>query len=355
MSSVLWYSNETPDVGGQGGQRRQFFQIRSLIEAGHDVTVVTLAGEQDDASIRSLTDVRRLPRPGRWARFGLRGGSRGAQACLDLPYDRAVLAHIESWQHLDARGLRLRGPRLLDLHNVFSAWYAAKGRSTSGTDWQRIEARAVGEVDAVSVCSRREYDALVRSTGRAPIVLPHGIEPTEWRPEPTPAERPVVKLFGNWDWEPNRNGLVWFLERVVPLVVATGVRVEVAGRGTEDLVDDDVVRFLGRVADLPTFLSDAWLVALPVKVGVGAPVKFAEGLVTGAPLLATIEAADGDAWPGLLVSDEPEQWADRISQVVTDPDSSRREARERRVTVLAELSWKRTTAPLVRWVASASS
>lgn len=360
MTSVLWYSNETPDVGGQGGQRRQYFQIRSLVEAGHEVTVVSLDGDQDDSSVRALAPVRRLARPGRWARLGLPGRSGAAARALDVPCERVVVAHIESWQHLRARRLALPRPWLLDLHNVFSTWYAAQGRPDLSERWQRAELEAARSFDAVAVCSERDRAAFARSaqtSGRGAMLLPHGIEPDEWQPEPAPSAAPVVKLFGNWDWEPNRNGLVWFIEQVVPLVASTGIRVEVAGRGTDGLGgsdDGDVVRFVGRVDDLPTFLSDAWLVAMPVKVGVGAPVKFAEGLVTGVPLLATVDAADGQAWPGLLVSDDPDAWAARVAEVVADPGPLRETSRDRRTQVLRERSWDRTNEPLLSWVAQPS-
>lgn len=62
MVAVHWVSNETPDQFGQGGQRRQFFQIQTLVEAGHTVRVVTLAGQQDDTSVRAVADdVHRVP------------------------------------------------------------------------------------------------------------------------------------------------------------------------------------------------------------------------------------------------------------------------------------------------------
>ncbi|MBF4768845.1 glycosyltransferase [Nocardioides agariphilus] len=365
MSSVLWYSNETPDIGGQGGQRRQYFQIRSLVEAGHDVTVVTLDGEQDDSSISAIAPTRRLPRPGRWAHWAGRlpgqwtgravgGRSARAAAVLDVPADCTVIAHIESWLHLTGRGLRPVGPRLLDLHNVFSAWYAAQGQAASAEQWRQHEIAVLRELDArrdaVSVCSAREHDALMRSTGSDSVVVPHGIEPGEWQAEPQPAERPVMKLFGNWDWEPNHNGLRWFLDEVVPLVSSTDVRVEVAGRGTQGLAETDGVHFVGRVGDLSMFLSDAWLVAMPVKVGVGAPVKFAEGVVTGVPLLATGDAADGSTSPGLLVSDDPTQWAGRIAEVLREPDGFFAASRRRRSEALVERAWDATTEPLRRWV-----
>lgn len=352
MTSVLWYSNETPDVRGQGGQRRQYFQIRSLVDAGHDVTVVSLAGDQDDTSIRALTDVRRLPGPGRWARLPPPRRRDHASGFFDgIRRDRVVVAHIESWLHLRRRRIGLHPPQLLDLHNVFSSWYDTQRLRRPSARWRRLEVAAAREFDAVSVCSERERTAFLTSTGREPIVVPHGIDPAEWTPAPCPRPRPVLKLFGNWDWDPNRDGLTWFLDRVVPLT--TGINVEVAGRGTEGMTAPNGVTFVGRVPDVPTFLADAWVVGLPVMLGVGAPVKLAEAMVTGVPLVTTTDGAagaePGDA-RGVLVSDDPQAWARWIEHVVRDPERVRADARERRTLTLAEHSWDRVSEPLRQWV-----
>ena len=48
-----------------------------------------------------------------------------------------------------------------------------------------------------------------------------------------PPGQAVMKLFGNWDWDPNRKGLTWFLDQVaVRAGAGTGITIEVAGRGT---------------------------------------------------------------------------------------------------------------------------
>lgn len=354
MTSVLWYSNETPDICGQGGQRRQYFQIRSLVDAGHDVTVVSLAGEQDDASIRSLTEVRRLPGLGRWARVPSRLRRDDARGSLDgLHRDRVVVAHIESWLHLRQRGIGLGRPQLLDLHNVFSSWYDSQHQRRTSVRWHHWEVAAARDFDAVSVCSERERRAFLHSTGRDSIVVAHGVEPAEWSIEPEPRAEPVMKLFGNWDWNPNRDGLTWFLDRVVPHTRAAGIAVEVAGRGTGTLTAPDGVRFVGRVDDVSTFLADAWVVGVPVMLGVGAPVKYAEALAAGVPVVATTDgaagadAAEGD---GALVSDDPHAWAGWIERTVREPGPARAAALGRRTRVLTEQSWARTTEPLRLWV-----
>ena len=119
VTSVLWYSNETPDVHGQGGQRRQYFQIRSLVDAGHDVTVVSLAGEQDDASIRSLTEVRRLPGPAAGRRVPPRLRPRRARGLL-----RRASTATAWWSPTSSRGCTCGG--------AGSAW-AGRGCSTCTT------------------------------------------------------------------------------------------------------------------------------------------------------------------------------------------------------------------------------
>ena len=355
MTKVLWYSNETPDVRGQGGQRRQYFQVRSLVEAGHDVTVVSLAGDQDDASIRALTDVRRLSGLGRWAWLPpQRRRGHASRFFETIPRDRVVVAHIESWQHLHRRRIDLGGPQLLDLHNVFSTWHEAQGLRRPSAQWARAERAVARDVEAVSVCSEREREAFVRSTGRDAIVVPHGIDPAEWPTAPLARPEPVLKLFGNWDWDPNRDGLRWFLDRVVPPTrEATGIDVEVAGRGTEGMTAPDGVTFVGRVPDVPTFLADAWVVGLPVMLGVGAPVKFAEAMVTGVPLVTTTDGAAGTPGgeaPGLLVSDDPAAWARWVERVVREPGPFRVDALDLRARTLVEHSWDRVTEPLRRWV-----
>jgi glycosyltransferase involved in cell wall biosynthesis len=142
---------------------------------------------------------------------------------------------------------------------------------------------------------------------------------------------------------------------VAPLLADTDVRVEVAGRGTSHLPGSDRVDFVGRVDDLATFLADAWVVGLPVRMGVGAPVKYVEALVTGVPVAATRDAVPdgggGPAEPGVLVSDDPRAWADWVGRVVRDPDGVASLARDRRTAVLRERSWRAASGPLLEWVA----
>ena len=347
MVNVHWVSNETPDRFGQGGQRRQFFQIEALTLTGHEVRVVTLSGPQDDTSVRDVAaDVHRVPRLEARGRVPLPWRRQALRRRLAQWGDVVVVAHGESWERF-AWALPEGVPTVVDLHNVFSRW---SGTSAEAERWLDLERRIRRAADLVTVTSGREADAV--PDGPAPVLsVDNGIDPQEWSVEPVPAADPVVKLFGNWSWAPNTVGLNWFAHEVWPTVHdATGATCEIAGAGVDPAVATiPGIVVHGRVADLQTFLSSAWAVAIPLPESVGAPVKYAAALAVGVPVISTKQGTPGHqdlpvvtddlaTWTGTLIS-----WLGGPSAPPSLVPGERRERLDR-------LSWSAATAGLEAWI-----
>jgi glycosyltransferase involved in cell wall biosynthesis len=353
---VLWLSNETPDVSGQGGQRRQYFQIRELTRAGVAVDAITLSGPQDDASLRAIADVRRVHRH---RRFGIPdpvGRSIIARAVRDTAYDGIVVAHLDSWAMVE-RVLSSAGARVLvDLHNVLSAWADREGHHTRAVAFRRIERAVLGRVDAVAVCSEAEELRLGPGGTARRIVLPHGIDVAEW-PEPgTQIGPPAVGAIGNWDWEPNRHGIEWFVRTVWPIVVGRVPDAEfvVAGAGLQAaLADAPGVRYLGRIEHREHLIARVDAIAVPVLDGVGAPVKYGEALASGRAVLATPDGASAHPGAPAFVSSDPGPWAEALVAWFSDRAAAAAIGAESRRYALAELTWSRTTRALDAWVREA--
>ena len=105
------------------------------------------------------------------------------------------------------------------------------------------------------------------------------------------------------------------------------VRCEVAGSDAQTSVGQGVVH-VGRVPSVPEFLSDAHVVAVPVRQGVGAPVKYMEAIASGVPVIATCDGVSITR-PGLAtVSDDPEPWVSFFRQVLDNPNKVDREPRK---------------------------
>lgn len=127
-----------------------------------------------------------------------------------------------------------------------------------------------------------------------------------------------VGLIGTWSWAPNRVGLDWFLEKVVPLLPAD-IRVAIAGRmdGPPPHVPQNV-HFVGRVPDAQGFVRASRVVALATKGGTGVQLKTIETFEEGLPAVATPAALRGiDAVPAnVRVADAPDGFAEAIASLV---------------------------------------
>lgn len=344
---VLWLSNETPDRTGQGGQRRQYFQIRALVRDGHDVTVATLAGPQSESTLSAHASVHRLS-PRIAGRFPNPYAISKLRRSLGDGWDRVVVAHAESWP-LWSRYARWAGaPVLVDLHNVLSASHFAEGRGDESLSWRRVELAILREADAVTVCSERERERLKAPRRTSVVVMPHGIDPEEWQESPAPAATPVIKLFGNWAWPPNAAGLSWFIDQVLSRSELP-FRCEIAGSRAPSTAVPGLVR-VGRVPSIPHFLADAHVIGVPVCRGVGAPVKYIEALSSGVPVIATRDGASLER-PGLaVISDDPDQWVRFLGEVLEHPEEFRSRAAAVRAVAMSELDWDSSAQPLRRWV-----
>lgn len=343
MTRVLWLSNETPDQQGQGGQRRQFFQIRECARAGHEVTVCCLAGDQDDAALRQHAEVIRTRTHWR-GRVPLGGHRRLLRRLAAQEWGAVILTHTESWPTFGELVETVQESLWVDLHNVL-------GRDVDGrwTKWNPVEREICTRATMVSVCSTAELARLMEQqhVHHATVtVMPHGIDPLEWRHERNPAGRPVIKLFGNWGWDPNRRGLDWFLSRVWANLRVPNAKCEIAGSGARIPPGlESSTSFVGRVASVDAWASDAWAVVVPVIGGIGAPVKYLEALATRAPVLSTPDGAPMAREAATLVSADPDEWTSVLGRLLsraTAPDDSS--------VRMDQFNWTASTAPLLSWL-----
>lgn len=348
---VTWLSNETPDVNGQGGQRRQFFQIRELVRSGCSVTVVTLAGPQSHESIERLARVHRIRT---WVRGHRNPLAVATVAALTsrVSADGVVLAHEESWDLLWPWRRPVCDRLLVDFHNVTSAWHAARGEEEQAKTARELEQLIVSRARAVAVCSSTEGERLVHGGSASRVLLPHGFDPDEWPKQPPPADRPRVAAFGSWDWPPNRLGLEWFVQRVWKYVKQLVPTAEflVAGSGFPAHLEAPGVSFVGRVPSLELFCRDAAVIVAPVLEGVGAPVKFAEALASGRAVLTTDDGGSAHPEAPAVISDDEEVWRATLERWLTDMSQAHSVGQQCRAWALESATWSAACRPLVEWV-----
>lgn len=141
----------------------------------------------------------------------------------------------------------------------------------------------------------------------------------------SPAGRSRVLFVGDFTYSPNREGLAFLAEQVLPLVWEhrPELRLSVVGRGLDEPLGDDRIEVLGFVDDLRPAYQAADIVAVPLLHGGGSPLKFIEALAYGLPVVATDHAGrlleDAVAGQHFVSVPGPREFARALEQLLGDP------------------------------------
>jgi glycosyltransferase involved in cell wall biosynthesis len=160
------------------------------------------------------------------------------------------------------------------------------------------------------------------------ILVRNGIRVPE-TVSPRDPDATELVLAGGYGYPPNLAAATQLVEEVLPLVRLRrpGVRVTLIGpdlpAGLAEAWTSDAVRYLGVVATPDAYTSRAAALAFFPSWSTGTPLKVAEALAQGVPVVCNEPAAKG---LGLthrehaLIGASPEQHAAHVLEVLDNPD-----------------------------------
>jgi len=248
--------------------------------------------------------------------------------CVPVTPDVLVVDHLQSYAWVaDVQG-RLPAPVLV-MHNLESEGYAERAATETSPlrravllrEARLLQAlarralRAASVVACLSDDDARQLRACVAACGgHAPVEVLPGFASPEVKMEPSTA--PVgaarrIGLLGTWTWGPNRAGLAWMLDRVLPLL-PPACKLLLAGSGLEGCALPARTESLGRVVDVRLFYDSVDVVAIASHTGSGVQEKAIEAIASGLPVVASRHALRGlgPPWPrNVYVADDPSSFA----------------------------------------------
>ncbi|MEL7156643.1 MAG: glycosyltransferase family 4 protein, partial [Actinomycetota bacterium] len=198
-----------------------------------------------------------------------------------------------------------------------SAFRAAVARVDVGR-WRRLESAAARERSGFSVCSEEERQLL----GGTAFVTPNAYPEVDLDGGAAGGAAEVgggapLLFVGSMGYEPNRQGLGWFVEAILPRIRRhrPEARLRIVGSGPpvdSAAADAAGVEVIGLVDELGPELRAAAAVVVPVLWGAGTRIKLIEAMANRVPVVSTTVGAEGLGLVHgrhLQLADDPEQFA----------------------------------------------
>lgn len=384
---ILFLTQVLPFPLDAGPKVRAHYVLRYLVEAGHDVHLVSFVRPGDSenhvAALRRLcsaVDTVPMVRSRlRDVRDGLRSLRRRQPFLVvrdDVPAMRETIMRVAGGKSFDALhadqlwmasyGLQGGGAgslsTVLDKHNAVFQVPRQLAEHHSNPIVQAVlrSESARLEVYEREACLR--FDHVVWVTGKDhQAVLPGGdprrasanVIPIAVDPAARPRlerSRPFrVTFLGGLHWPPNREGAAWFLKRVWPRIAAAvpSAVFTVLGRdGARALPRADKyprVEVTGYVNDPRPFLASTAAFVVPLKSGAGMRVKILDAWCWGIPVVSTTLGAEGlRAVHGdnLLLADDEHGFADAVIGLMRNPRTAGQLVEGGRATVEGHYDWR---------------
>jgi glycosyltransferase involved in cell wall biosynthesis len=265
----------------------------------------------------------------------LKGGDFDVIQCeyFEMAHMLPDLSHFPSvFTHHEV--LSLASARAMQEAPSFSAWVRPALEHMTYLDYERRVCRRFRKVVTLSSV---DGDYLKSYDRELDVVnIPSGVRLEEFAPPPDmhASEKPNVVFVGYYLHPPNLDAAIFLARDIFPLVrkIVPEARCYLIGKEpTQEILElsrrDSHVIVTGFVPDLRPLMSEAAVVAIPIRQGAGLRGKFLEAWAMGKAVVATSVAAQGfDAKDGVhyLQEDRAEGFAERITELLKDPERRQR-------------------------------
>lgn len=363
--SILQLANKgiNPPDGGTMGIT---LFTRELARLGHQVTLFALTTEKHNnpyifpealAENIRLLSVPVKTKPSIWNLlmhfFGSRDRAYMAKRFYHLTVQQKLIEHLKANKY-DI--IQLEGPYMglylptiqkysnaaivLRAHNLEYRIWERKAHLAKGVNRMlftilskeifRFEKQLFQTIQAILPITHVDGQQIAKLAPHTPQhVIPFCLEETEKKAKNSTKEKDCIGYIGALDWQPNIEGLYWFMEKIWPNVKSEYPRakMQVAGRNAPNKLIRDLskngIEFIGEVADANKFITQHSLMVVPLWSGSGIRVKIIEGMALAMPMVVTsmalegIEATDGEQ---LCVAYDEKAFTDQIIYLLKHPD-----------------------------------
>ena len=343
---------------------RSYFQIRGLLDAGHQVTVATLRRSPEDD--KRLSQLQQMGCTIIWEPLSKPMALRNCLPALfsGLPlqarfaWSEALMQKIETHlesnppdvihvEHLRmaAYGMRLasKWTVIWDAVDHLTTLYEQAAATSFSRSWKliaRLEAPRlkkyekwlVGQFPTTLVISQRDKELFGHDSEFADRIYlaPLGLPLTS--PTNVPRDEHTLVITGTLNYHPNVASVLYFVREIYPLVLRQHPEIKLQLVGANPVpaiaaLQSPQITITGFVPSINDYLQRATVALAPVIYGSGIQVKVIEAFSNATPLVATSVALRGlDVCDKehVLIANTPVDFANAINDLLADADLRQR-------------------------------
>lgn len=195
---------------------------------------------------------------------------------------------------------------------------------------KNYELEAIKKVDGIIAITKADADFFSKYIVENKVIsVPFGIDIENTKSDtenPSPFTDTIFHL-GSMNWLPNREGILWFLEKVWPdLSSKLKISFHLAGREMpQDIYKYQSERVIvdGEVPDAIEYMKKYKVMVVPLFSGSGIRIKIIEGMMAGCTVITTSIGAEGINYTNnenLIIADNKEAFIENINFLINYPE-----------------------------------
>jgi glycosyltransferase involved in cell wall biosynthesis len=219
-----------------------------------------------------------------------------------------------------------------------------------------FEKKVLNEAAWVTTVSEPDA-ATVRQWGQQRVsIVDNGVDVEFYRDITGDTDDGSILFLASLDWQPNVDGLYYFLECIWPVLLRQEPRLRliVAGRGPSVELRGKVAAtanttLAGEVTDVRPYLQDASVVVVPLRIGGGSRLKILEAMAAGKAIVSTSVGAEGllvKDHQHLRLADTPAAFSTAVHELLRSKEERQRLGANGRQLVQEKYGWDESASKL---------
>lgn len=194
---------------------------------------------------------------------------------------------------------------------------------------KKYELDIAAQVDGIACITQNDLNYIENAGINKPLAnIPFGVEAEKYNTGTLINSNTDVFFIGALDWQPNLQGLLWFINNVWNVTIKKWpqLKLYIAGKRTpfqiKKLESANII-VMGEVPDAVEFMSKHHLMIVPLFSGGGMRVKIIEGMAMGKTIITTgigaegIKCINGET---ILIANTAEDFIKQLDKCLSDTE-----------------------------------